>query len=336
MNAYRALRGMVVALPFLASGCGGDDGALRVIARFEENAARVECSPLAGSTLPPGEIEAVAMSGDTLVGVLYDDLRAVYVHHLRNGSGWHFDVVRQGPDGVLSPAGLAFVRDSFVAVGDRGRMSLQYFNGQGRVVRSVAVGVPVMSLAGFPGGVAVAPTTLTGGSGTLLYLVRDDVTEQQPVPVLEVPNSMMTMMANSMAMAAFPDGRLVMLHQFFHPVGHVWRAGRPLRTLKVPVPEGTARRAGFVPAPPLTDEALDRIARIALGAAADPKSGDVLLLTPLPNRRGARAVVRLDRELAHVRSYLIDVNAGHLLYDAGRRAALVADPNGQWHSCPLS
>jgi hypothetical protein len=337
MSACRTMLGITAALLLLA-GCGTDTAGrsdARVIADFDD-AAVAECPLLAAVTLPEGEVEAAALSGDTLLAVLYGDLQEVHVQHLGHGGRWSFPVVRHGPDGVLAAAGVAVVRDSFVAIGDRQRMSLRYFDGTGRVVRDVPLGVPPMALAPHPSGVVVAAMGPVQGGGTLLYTVRNDVAEARPVPAVEVGEPAMRIMANLLVMASYPNGDVVTAHRFFHPVGHISRADGGLRTVALPVAPGTLRRAGYIPSPPLTNEVLDRVARVVLDAAVDPRSGHVLMLMPDPDRRASRALVWLDEGLAHVSTRRIDVNAGHMLYAASSRTALVVDSRGRWFACPVS
>src|SRR5690606_11346715 len=96
--------------------------------------------------------------------------------------------------------------------------------------------------------------------------------------------------------------------------------------------DGVRDRYGWLPKGSFTEDQADSLLFPSIASAADPATGELLYLTRT-GRRGEygseKTIIRVDRELQYVRSYLLDVNAARMIYLAGPRLVILATTNDE-------
>jgi len=325
-------------VPILA-GCGASEANAPVfLSDFVDRSELVHCTPVPSMDRDGAEIGKISIIDDTTFVVLYPYDREVVVYGADLSPRHVIPFTESGPTGVRSPEGATLLDDTLVVVADQFGQSLRLFDLSGRDRGTVDLGFPPDRVQAAGDEVLVAPLVIASMTRGLVHAWHAGRVEQLGVATTRYPDSGLNAFANFVTLSAFPDGRTVVAHQFVVPFAYVLPPGREsVERRPIPLPDGLKGQIGRLPATPLDEEALLNLPTIAIEAAPDHRTGDLLYLVRTGRRRGEqkeRALIRVDDELRYLRSYRFDVHPRRLAYLASRSLTLIADEEAQWYQCP--
>lgn len=295
-----------VLLAGLLLSCGRGESPPAGPVELPEPAAELACRPL-DSHPEGGEPVELFPAGDSAFGVLYAFQRIVEIRGADRERGRpltiRFD--RQGPLGVMDPAGAALVGDSLLALADRPRGRVKLITTGGRDAGFVDLGFPVQRVAAAGGRLYAARYPLQPGGGPLLYRVDPRGPERpvRPVGIEPVDSDDTGWMAlgNLLTLAGTSDGSLVAAHRVGRARAFSLAPGDTVpRPLRLALAEREASRLGHRPPTPFGEETLDRIAVPVVDATGGDAPGELAYLTRSGRRPfsepGNRLLVRMDLE----------------------------------------
>lgn len=325
-------------VPILA-GCGASEANAPVfLSDFLDRTEFVQCTPVPSMDREGAEIGKVSILDDSTFVVLYPYDREVVVYGADLTPRHVIPFAASGPTGVRSPEGATILDDTLVVVADQFGQSLRLFDLAGRDRGTVHLGFPPERVQAANGEVLVTPLVIASMTRGLVHAWRAGRVEQLDVSTTRYRDSGLNAFANFVTLNAFPDGRVVVAHQFVVPFAYVLPPGREtVERRPIPLPDGLAGEIGRLPPAPLDEDALRNLPTVAIEAVPDHRTGDLLYLARTGRKVGEhkeRALVRVDDELRYLRSYRFDVHPMRLAYLASRSLTIVADEEAQWYQCP--
>jgi hypothetical protein len=326
------------ALASLCAACGAAGGGAEeaFVQDFAARAPTVVCEAVAVLPADGRPVRDLAPAGDSAFLVLHDAPREVLLYDGRYRQLRAVPIPRAGPGMVASPGSAALVGDTLLLVTDRATGRIQPFNLDG--TPGTAFHLPFLpALIRSEGNRTwIAPAVIGGQPGELLFELLGDRTVPLGIHPAARADLAAGTLANALTLAAFPDGRAVLAHQFLEPRAYLVGASNRVRRVPLPLPAAT-RDGERAPALPLTPEALASIFTAALAASGEPRSGDLLYLARSGGHVGhhhEKALLRADRELRFQSAVRLAVNATRVVALPARDRALVTDELNRWYECP--
>ena len=331
--------------PFLLAlaGCLAEDPAPTFIEDLVERSAVLACAA-AEIEDPPPMVNRLKVLNDTLLGVIAAGSREIRLlgRDLRTIASVGY--AEEGPGALLDPRDLDMSGDTLLAVADRALARIQLLDLAGRDRGRLDLGFPPQRLLRLRDGYLVSATLLTPAQGELLFRASSAKVEGLGVSALHVADWQLRTLANLTVLEPLGGGRVVLGHQFIEPAAHVLdftdREDRPAKATRasVPLPEAAREAVGRLPQRPFTEEALMALVAPILEAASDSSSGRLLYLTRSGRRlRGyhEKVLIRVDRDLRYLDSFLLPVNVGPFAYLRSREEIVAVAEDERWYRCPL-
>lgn len=322
----------------LLPACGGEESVVSV-AGFTSRSPRVVCEALPGPRPPAALVTRLAPATDSTFLLIDEGNREVVELDAGLGRVRAVTFTEDGPRGVARMADAAIAGDTLLVVADMGRNRLRGFTGDGEPRWTLNLPFPPQRTLFTGDRLLVAPVGMDRRVTSLLYEVRDSGIHSLAVPPASDPDALARMFINSVNVQAWPDGDVLVAHQFvLARAWHVGRDDRP-RQRTVPVPDRVAAAVGVVPPMPIREEDLARMAVPVIDFGVDGRTGGIVYLTRSGDRRegGAeKAFVRADRDLGYVASSRLAINAVAFAYlPAHPDSVIVVDADQAWHRCPV-
>jgi hypothetical protein len=296
----------------------------------------------AGLQNPPAGVVRVRALTDSLLGVIAMDEGAIILldSTLRERLRITFD--EEGPGSLHEPTDLLLHGDSLLVVAEQGRARLRFFGLDGRETGALPLGFLPYRLAPYGQGWLVSAQVLSPGQADRLYVVSEGGAEPLGVLPVHMADWQLKGFANMTVIEPLGAGRFVQAHQMFHPLATVFDSpapgGEPGREVALPLPDGVRAVVGIVPQRPFTDAALMGSLAPVLDAASDTTTGTFLFTTRTGRSlRGfsEKALVRTDRDLRLVDSFLFEENVAPFALLPGGDAVLVVAEDERWFRCTL-
>lgn len=319
----------------LAYGCGDAAATPAVIESFRADAAALTCEAVdLGVEAAPTELRLASDSTWTLLDEAQRRLMAFTDE---------FRLVRQielppiGPGAVEHPISATLLGDTAVAVAARGGLRLVVLSMDGALRRSVPLEFIPNAITASDSDILATPMPFGDRPSTLLLRNVGDDWEEIPVPKRTYDDMSIAALGNAALVETFPDGRILLMHQFFRPRAFIVHADR-VEEITPPVPDGAREQLDFVPRAPITDDQIRRTLVPALAMTIDPHRSEVYVLTRSGGElddRLERAILRLSDRLEFMEGYTLPVIARSMVILPRRRAALIIDDLDAFHLCPL-
>lgn len=326
-------------LLLLVLACSGDtrDSDYRLIADFAQRSVPLACHP---ADLGGTAVDRLHSATDTSLLVLDGAGGRVAEYSDRLEQVWALEYDKHGPAGVDRPVDAVLLGDTAVALVARSGPRLVILDRAGRLIHAEPLTfVPNAVTGGEEDDVLVSAMPVGARPEVLLFRYHGGELTPLDVPTRQYPDMTVKALGNATLAASLPDGSAVVVHQFFAPRGfRVIPASGSVAPLAVPTPEATRDRIDFIPRPPVTQDQFSSMLAPALAISADRDKGELYLLTRSGRSvdgRPERAILRLDRRLGYLGSYLLAVHAVHLAFLARVHALLVADDMDRFYLCPL-
>lgn len=329
-------------VPLLVACAASDATEPKWIDDFVKKSVAVTCEPVPSLSAREAVVADVATLSDSTFLILYEQDREVVLvgPDLEPRHVVSFD--SDGPTGVRRPSSATLVGDTLLYVADQARASLKVLGLDGSDRGSVSLSFPPQQVRSMGGEVFVTPLVIGRHPGHLLYRVEGDKVASLGVRAARYGDLSVNVLANLAGVAVFPDGRLVVTHEFVIPFAHELRfdGASGVRRVPVPLPKEVGARLGRSPKGTAEDIRSEDLPVAVISAVADGRSGDLVLLSRSgrEGRHGIfeKAVIRLDAGLEYRGSYLLDVNAIRMAYLAAQRVAVVVDEVDEWYTCPVA
>lgn len=329
------MRKLTLLLLPLANGCGDVAATQGVIESFRTEATPLTCETVdLGVDTAPTELRLASDSTWTLLDEAQRQLMTFTDE---------FRLIRQielpdiGPGAVEHPISAVLLGDTAVAVAARGGLRLVVLSMDGALRRSVPLEFIPNAIAASDSGILATPMPFGDRPSTLLLRNVDDDWEEMPVPKRAYDDMSIAALGNAALVETFPDGRILVMHQFFRPRAFIVDSGR-VDAVTPPIPDGTREQLDFVPRAPITDDQIRRTMVPALAMTIDPHRSEVYVLTRSGGElddRLERAILRLSDRLAFIEGYTLPVIARSMVFLPRRHAALVVDDLDGLHLCAL-
>lgn len=326
-------------VPLLAACAASDAAEPVLIEDFIERSVAVRCEPVPAMTARASSVADLATLSDSTLIVLYEHAREVAIlgPDLEIREVVAFDA--DGPTGVRGPVSATLAGDTLIIVADQPRQRLKLLDLEGRDRGTVDLPFPPQRVQAAPSGIYITPFVMGRHPTRLLH--RWDGAEVEPfeIPTVRYGDAGINALANMAGVAAFPDGRLIVTHEFVEPFAHrvpAGSSGASAERIPVPLPAATASALRRLPSGPLSEVDAGELPVATISAAPDAASGDLLILTRsgrFIDGRYEKAVIRFDEALGLRRSYLLDVNAIRMAYLANRGVSVIVDEVDQWYTC---
>lgn len=326
-------------LMILAACAAGSTEQPLFLTDFAAQAAPVQCTLVPALSERQSIVGAAVTASDTSILILYSQDREALIvgadleprHQIR------FEL--DGPAGVLEPTGIALVGDTLLYIADQKRRQIKALDLEGRDRGTIRLDFMPQTLQSASGRLLVTPLVIVGHPRWLLFELEGDASRSFPLPAAQYADPMVSIFANMAHAATYPDGRVVVTHTMVIPFASTFTLDAPdeIRRRPLPLPDGVRERYGYLPGSRATEEELAKLLFATIATAPDLRTGDLLYLTKTGRKRGEhseKALIRVDPELRHRRSYLLDINAMHLAYLAERGISLVANEEDRWYQCP--
>lgn len=333
------MRAIALLLLVVLTGCAAGEPETPIfIDDFTTRSSALACEPVPILNSRNASIGNVVTSGDTSFLVLYDEELEVAVVGPDLEVKHRIALEEDGPAGVRMPKGVALLRDSILVVADQLGTKLQRLDLRGKDLGAVDLDFAPQGLSLAGGRLLITPFVIGNYPKTLLFaLDQEDRAEPLPVTTARYRDGLVNTFANTAHVATFPDGRIVVTHLLMIPFAQVLTldSTSPAR-FPLPLPDGVRERYGWVPTRTVTEDDSEKLLFPVIASAADSRTGDLIYLTKTGRANGAgseKALIRVDRDLRYLRSYLLDVNATRLAYLPGQELALIATPNDEWYRC---
>lgn len=328
-----------ILLPLVVLACSGDarDSDYRLISDFVARSVRLACQPV-----DPGgtAVDRLHSATDTSFIVLDDANGRIAEYTDRLEPVWALEYEEHGPAAVERPVDAALLGDTAVAVVARGGLRLVILDRTGGPIHVEPLTfIPNAVTAGEEDDVLVSAMPVGRRPEVLLFRFHRGELAPLDVPTRRYPDMTVGALGNATLAASLPDGSALVVHQFFAPRGfRVVPASGAVAPLAVPTPDATREWIDFVPRPPVTQDQFSSMLTPALALSADRGKGELYVLTRsgrVIDGRAERAVLRLDRRLGYLGSYLLGVHAVHLAFLPRADALVVADDLDRFYLCPL-
>jgi len=251
---------------------------------------------------------------------------------------------KEGPVSLSDPSDVALVGDTLLVVADRESARLKFFDLQGGDRGTLPLGFPPHRLVRFGDGYLVSAIALLPTQSELLYRVSERAIHGLGVAPLHMADWQLKAMANATVLVPVGGGRVILAHQFIEPVAHLLDipgsqdAPDAVRRVGIPVSDGVREAVGYLPERPFTDESITKILTPILEAASDTAAGEVLYLTRTGRRiaeHWEKALVRVDRDMGYLDSFLVPLSVGPFAYLPRRREIVAVADDERWYRCPL-
>jgi hypothetical protein len=304
---------------------------------FIARSTAVRCEPVPSLNARRSPVRDLVMASDTSFLILYDQDRDAAVvgpdlelrHLIALPAG--------GPNGVQMPAGIALLGDSLLYISDQTRMRLQAFDLSGRGQGTVQLDFAPQGLRLAGDRLLISPFVIMNHPRSLLFALEGGRAYELPIATARYQDGLINVFANTVSVAPYPDGRLVLTHNMIIPFARVLTPGDDASaTVPLPLPDGVRDRYGWLPTAAVVEADAEKLLFAAIASAPDPRTGDLIYLTKTgrENERGSeKALIRVDRELRFLRSYLLDVNAIRMAYLSEQNISLVVTTEDEWYSC---
>lgn len=320
----------------LVSSCGDAVATQPIIESFREKAVALTCDPLElGVETAPTEIRLTSDSTWILLDgaqrqllEFSDDLRLIH----------RIDLPGIGPGAVEHPVSATLIADTAIAIAARGGLRLVVLSPNGELRRSLPLEFIPNAIAASAAEVLVTPMPFGDRPPTLLLRNEGETWEDVPVPKRSYGDMSIAALGNAALVEVFPDGRTLVMHQFFRPQAFIVTPPGEVEALTPPIPEAVRSQVDFEPRAPLTDDQIRRIHVPALAMTIDPVHSEVYVLTRSGaevDNRPERAILRLSDRLEFIAGYTLPVVARSMVFLPRRRAALVVDDMDAFHLCAL-
>jgi hypothetical protein len=285
-------------------------------------------------------VDRLHSATDTTFVVLDDAGGRIVEYTDRLEQVWALEYHEHGPAAVERAVDAALLGDTAVAVVARGGLRLVILDRAGGLVHVEPLAfIPNAVTGGEADDVLVSALPVGAKPEALLFRFHGGELAPLDVPTRRYPDMTVGALGNATLAASLPGGSAVVVHQFFAPRGfRVVPATGEVAPLAVPTPDATRERIDFVPHPPVTQDQFSSLLTPALALSADRGRGELYLLTRsgrMIDGRAERAVLRLDRRLGYLGSYLLGVHAVQMAFLARADAIVVADDVDRFHLCPL-
>jgi hypothetical protein len=331
------MRKSTLPLFIMATACAAEPVEYIVVEGFLDRSRAVTCelldSPIemaVTSLRPASDSTILVLDGPTRRVVELDqDLREL----------WKMEAPSVGPGALDAPISAVALGDTAVAVAERRGLRLNVYSRSRELIRSTPLQfVPHAMASGGAGDVLITAMPMGAEPASLLMRYTGNGIEGLGVPARSYADMLVSALGNSTLVEQWPDGSAVVVHQFMSPRGFMVTPGGDVRPLRVPTPDETLDAADYVPTAPFTEAELSDMLVPAIAMAVDPTRSHVYLLTRSGRRLGdrlERAVLRLDRQLNVVDTFLLDVPAVAMAFLPRKDLMLVADANDRFHACRL-
>lgn len=327
------MRQLTLVATLLLVACGGEESAT-LIDDFEARSSVQECSPLAGPAPAAASVAQLQPVSDTTFLLVDNVAREVALLNVRAERVWTFELAEEGPRTVARLSDAALSGDSLLVIADEGLARVRAFDPTGPELWTVDLGFPPQRVAFAAGRLLIAATAMDPRVGKLVHVLEDGIAVPLDVTPATHADGLSRMFLNFVTLQGYPDGRAIVAHQFVEP--RAWLVGTSsTERVVVPLPRAVEASLGFVPAMPVSEEDIGRIAAPVIASAPDRMTGDLLYLTRSGRERDGRsekAIIRADARLGYLGSTLLDVNAVALAYLANGVAIVVDDDMG-WFRC---
>ncbi len=336
---FPPLRPLAAAVLALACGSGaspaGEDGADKPAA-LPEPAGELACRRLPDAD--GREVADLFPAGEGAFGALYARDRIVEIRGTDPADRRTVVLDRQGPLGVVDPAGAALLDDSLLAVADRPRGRIKLVTVDGADAGFVDLGFPPQAVVAAGGRLFASPFVLTPDRRELLHRVEPGPPGPPVRPAGVAPLASddpgWTALGNMVALAAAPDGSLLLAHRLARARAFVLPpGGGAARPLRLAMDGREASRLGVRPPTPFGEEALDRIAVPVVDAAGGPGPGAFAYLTRSGERPAdgtpPKLLVRLEADGTVRAVHRVPVDA-RLVVGAPGGGWVIADADGLW------
>jgi hypothetical protein len=325
-----------ILLPLLLTACaGGETGeTYQIIPDFRATAIPVTCE-----AVDPGPVAVEQLRGATDTSVLVVDAAQRRVTELGDDlrTLWSFEYEEHGPAAVDGPLGAALLGDTAVALLARGGLRLVVLDRQGQLIRARPLGFLPNDIAAHGDQLLVTAVAMGRTPGSLLFRERAGGLDTLPVAPRAYADMLIGALGNQPLVETFPDGAALVVHQFLAPRGfRVHTDG--ITPLRVPTPDATEARIGYIPQSPVTADQYPNLLLPAMSLSVDRGRREAYLLTRSGRSvdgRLERAILRTDDHLAFRAAYTLDVHAVQMAILPRRGAALVVDDMDRFHLCPL-
>ncbi|HEX7119538.1 MAG TPA: hypothetical protein VF212_12160 [Longimicrobiales bacterium] len=337
------MRHLPLPLVSLLAACAASDAAEPVLIEdFLERSAAVHCEAAPALSARESVVEDVVTVSDSTFLVLYGQDREVVLVGPDLAPRWVVPFTEDGPTGVRRPVSAALVGDTLLYVADQYRQVLKRLGLDGRDLGAVRLPFPPQRVQAVGRGVYVTPFVLGRHPDRLVFRVEGEEVRALAIPTLAYADPGMNVLANTAVVSVFPDGGVVVTHEFLVPFAHRFRvdAEESVRRVPIPLPEAVGSALRRPPVRTLEETAPADLPVAVLSAAPDVRTGDLVYLTRSGRTTAdgtlEKAIVRLDRELRYRGSYVLDVNAIRMAYLAARGVAAVVDDLDRWYTCPAA
>ncbi len=333
----------VSPLLLVLSGCLAEGPEPTFIEDLVDRSAVLACAAAEIEEIP-STVNRLKVLNDTLLGVIAAGSREIRLLGHDLGTVASVRYVQEGPGALLDPRDLELSGDTLLAVADRVLARVQFLDLSGRDRGRLDLGFAPQRLLRYSDGYLMSATLLMPGQGELLFRVSGGEVEGLGVRPLHIADSQLRTLANLTVLEPVGRGRVVLGHQFIEPAAHLLdfddRGGRPARATRasVPLPEGARDAVGRLPRRPFTEDALMALAAPILESASDSSSGHLLYLTRSGRRPQGyyeKVLIRVDRDLRYLDSFLLPVNAGPFAYLPSRGEIVAVAEDERWYRCPL-
>jgi hypothetical protein len=252
---------------------------------------------------------------------------------------WEMDVPSEGPGAINTPVSMAVVGDTAIAIAERQGLQLIVFSRSGQLIRTTPLGFAPSAVVARPSGELLV-TAMPFGETPRTLLFRHDGSglREVPVPPRPYPDMFIGALGNTTLAEAFPDGAVLVMHQFMAPRAFRVEVDGRVDRLPVPTPDATRAAIDYVPAGPLVEAEIERMLVPASAMSVDPSRSEVYLLTRSGRRLEGgteRALLRLDAGLGLLQAFTLDFVARHMAVLPREQTVLIVDDQDRFHACDL-
>lgn len=308
----------------------------------DESVAAPQCTA-APSMRPDGSMVAdVVESGDSAVAVLYGHEREIVKYNTALAATDVLRFDRDGPRGVKEPVSLAVTSDGYV-IADQGSRVIKYFDGSGKDRGVVDLDFVPYRVRAAGKNVMITPMVIAGNPTSLALMIRSGSVVALPVPTARYEDGAVAAFANLASIAAFPNGRAVVMHELVVPYGYSIAPPSKqdsVQRFPVPLPVLVRDRVERLPTDPISDSNIGELLAVALTATPNVKTGGIFVLTRSGRRLAdggwEKIVVELDSTFAYRRSFRAPGRPLHMVHFAARSSILLIDDEDVWYECKLT
>jgi hypothetical protein len=332
------MRTSTLLLLLVLVACGGTTNEEYVVIEdFLARSQALPCEPL--GALGYMAVTEIRVASDSTIMVLDGPGRRLVELDPALRTVWEMAVPSEGPGAVNTPVSMAVVGDTAIAIAERQGLQLIVFSRSGQLIRSTPLGFAPSAVAARPSGELVVTAMPFGETpGSLLFRHDGRVLHEVPVPPRPYADMFIGALGNTTLAEAFPDGAVLVMHQFMTPRAFRVQPDGQVDRLTVPTPDATRAAIDYVPAGPLVEAEIERMLVPASAMTVDPRRSEVYLLTRSGRRLEGgteRALLRLDAGLGLLESFTLDFVARHMAVVSREQTVLMVDDQDRFHACDL-